>query len=68
MVRTLHYYTEDEILAVHTNGDLKTFAKITPLKLLPVDIHINEYSMANILLSKDVSFIPGVHITMDSSK
>ena len=68
MVQTLHYYTEYEILAVHTNGDLKTFAKIAPLKILPVDIHIKEYSMASILLSKDVSFIPGVHITMDSSK
>ena len=65
MVRTLHYYTEDEILAVHTNVDLKTFANITPLKLLLVDIHINEYYMANIISRKYVVSTPYVHIKID---
>ena len=41
MVVTVQYFTEDGILAVNTSGDLNIFTKITPLKLLPIDIHIN---------------------------
>ena len=33
-----------------------------------MEVHFNPDSMANILLIKDVASVPGVHISMDSSK
>ena len=68
MVGKVHYCTENEVPAVHTNGVLKTFTKIKLLKLLPLGILINKDSMASILSLNDVSSIPGVHIIVDSSK
>ena len=68
MVVTVCNCTRDEVLVVHTNGGFNTFTKIAPLNILPLDIHINEDSMADILSLKDVASIPGVHIMMYSSK
>ena len=31
-----------------------------------MEVHFNAYSIANILVIKDVDSIPGVHISMDS--
>ena len=58
-------WTEDEILVVHTNGFSNTLTNIAPSKILPLDIHINEYSMSIILSLKYVSTIPGFHIAMN---
>ena len=68
MVRPVCDSTEDEILAVPANGESDTLTKIIPLKHLPYDIHINKYSMENILSLKDLSSVTGVYITMDPSK
>ena len=38
------------------------------LNLLPLKVYYNEESMANVLAMKDIVSIPGVKITMDTSK
>ena len=38
-------YTKYEILVVHKNDGSKNFTNITTLKILPLDIHMNEYTM-----------------------
>ena len=60
--------TSDETLTVYTNGGSNTFTQLEPFKFLPMEVHLNPNSMANILAIKYVSSIPGVHISMDSSK
>ena len=64
MVGTVCDFTEYEILVVYTNGGSSNITKTTPLKPPFTDIHINEYSMAKILLLKDTESIPGVDIKM----
>ena len=53
---------------VYTNVGSKTFTQIAPFKFLPMEVHLNSDSMANILSIKDLASIPGVHISMDSRK
>ena len=53
---------------MHTNGGLKTFTKIAPLKLISLGVHIKEYSTAKFSSLKDVTSIPSVYIAMESSK
>ena len=53
---------------MHTNIGSNTFTNIAPFKLLPLEVHNNEYHMVNILSLKDVSSLPVVRLTMDSSK
>ena len=49
MIGTVHDCNAYEILEVHTNIGSNNFTNIEPLKLLPLDIHINEYYLENIL-------------------
>ena len=65
---SLHPCPENDCLTVFTNGGQKTFDEIGDLKMLPLKMHFNEDSMANILCLKDVANIEGVQITMDSLK
>ena len=65
---TIHNFTEDEILEVHTNGGLKAFTNIETLKLFPLDIHIIKYYMEKNLSLKDIESISGVHIKIDLPK
>ena len=53
---------------VETNGGSKNFTQMAPFKFLPMEVHFNIESMANILLIKDVASIPGVHISVYSRK
>ena len=53
---------------MQSNGGSNIFTNIAPLKLLPLEVHYNEDYMANILSLKDVSSLPDVRHTMDSSK
>ena len=68
MVVTVNNCTEYEILVENTNCGWKTLAKISHLKLLPLDIHINKYYIENILSLKDVASIPVINIKMYSYK
>ena len=58
----------DEILRIHTNGGTQTFHQLGDLKFLPLKVHVNEKSMANILSLKDVAALDEVRVTMDSKK
>ena len=40
MVGKVHDCTKDEVMVVNTNGRLKNFTNISPLRLLRVDIYI----------------------------
>ena len=53
---------------VYTNGGSKNFTKMAPFKLLPMEVHFNPESMANILEIRVVASILGVYISMDSKK
>ena len=57
-------YTSYETLTVCTNGGSKAFTQIVPFKFLPMGVHFNLESMANILEIKDSASIPGVHIIL----
>ena len=51
-----------------TNGGHISFNHMGELLLLPMIIHINELSMANVISFAEVTNIVGVHIKMDTSK
>ena len=59
---------EQETLKIHTNGGALAFTKLGILKFLPLSVHVNESSMANILAVSDVAAIDGVRLTMDSEQ
>ena len=68
MVTNLRKCKENEILQIHTNGGVQNFYQIGVLKFLPIKVHVNEKSMANILSLKDVARLEEVRVTMDSKK
>ena len=56
-----------EELTVSTNGVSLTFDWKVWLTFLPLNVHVNENSLAAILPFKDVYNIPGVRVTTDIS-
>jgi len=54
--------SENEILSIWTNGVKKMFKEKSVLRLLPIDVHYNEDSLATILSFKDINALPGVNI------
>ena len=59
---------QHERIIVSTNGGLISFDKKSALKLLPMKVHFNKNSMANILSFKEVADILGVRITPDTKQ
>ena len=55
-----------EELHIVTNGGSKSFAHVGTLKVLPLTVHYNHKSLANILSLKDVANIPNARLTMDT--
>ena len=53
-------------ITVITNGGSQSFHQEAEAKLLPITVHFNEDSLANILSLSDVANLPGARITMDS--
>ena len=51
-----------------TNGGSVTYKEVADCKLLPLNIHCNKDSLAKVLSFKQVSEIPSVNITTDTSK
>ena len=60
--------TSYENLTVYNNGGSNTFTQIATLKFFLMEVHLNLDSMANILAMKYFASIPGLHISIDSSK
>ena len=55
MIGNVSNCTSGETLMVYTNGGSKTFINISPFFFLPLEIHFNPDSMANILTIKYVA-------------
>ena len=51
-----------------TNGGSVIYKEVADCKLLPLKVHFNKDSLANVLSFKQVSELPGVNITTDTSK
>lgn len=68
LVTNLELCNTDEILTLTTNGGAKSFTQMGVLKLLPLAVHYNGDSIANILSLKDVADLEGCSITMDTTK
>ena len=56
----------DERLEIFSNGGSLKYDKVASFKLLPIKVHLNEKSLANVLSFKHVASIPGVRITTDT--
>ena len=68
LVTNIRTGTTDEELRMLTNGGSVTYKEVADCKLLPLKVHFNKNSMANVLSFKQVSEIPGAKITTDTSK
>ena len=55
-------------ITVVTNGGVQDFDHQADLKLLPLKVHFNEDSLANIVSLSDVASMPGARVTMDTDK
>jgi hypothetical protein len=66
LVKDIKACSANEVLTVHTNGGTKSFLETAEFKLLPIKVHFNEDSMANILSLKDVASLPNVRVRMDT--
>ena len=53
-------------VTVITNGGAQTFSQEASLKALPLKVHYNADSLANILSLSDVANLPGALLTMDT--
>ena len=53
-------------MRIITNGGHMDVTKEAELLLFPMKVHFNEKSIANVLSFKNLSEIPGVHITTDT--
>ena len=58
---------EDEVLHITTNGGALQYDQIGMNKLVPVAMHFNPKSIANVLSLSVVADIPGTRIIMDTS-
>ena len=67
LVNNIENCSPGEDITVITNGGSESFAQITELQLLPLRVHFNESSIANIISLSDVANLDGARITMDSN-
>ena len=68
LVRDMRECNEEDQLTIVTNGGKQIYTKIAVLKNLPIQVHFKEESLANIISFRDIANIPGVKITMDTTK
>ena len=68
LVKYIVAFKQHERLKFSKNVGLISFDKKSTLKLLPMKVHFNKKSMADILSFKEVADIPGVRITTDTEK
>ena len=58
---------DDDDLKIVTNGGSVDYKEVSDLKVVPLTVHFNKNSLANILSFKHVESIPGVYITIDKA-
>ena len=66
LVKDITSCSTSDALTIITNGGSQTFKQTATLNLLPLDVHYNPDSLANILSLSDVANLAGARITMDS--
>ena len=66
LMHNIRSCSNNEMLEVRTNGGVHLFKKLGTFNLLPLTLHYDKDSMANILAMKDVVTLPGVNVTMDN--
>ena len=57
---------EDNVLDIFTNVGSQRYLSKGTLKLLPIKVHMKTKPMEKCLYFKDVTTIPGLHITTDT--
>ena len=68
LVTNIRTGSANEELRILINGESIAYKEVTDCKLLLLKVHFNKDSLANVLSFKQVSEIPGVNITTDTSK
>ena len=68
LVANIKTGSADEELRILANGGSLKYKEVADCKLLPLKALFNEDSLVNVLSFKQVSEIPGVKITTDTSK
>ena len=66
LVSNIRPCSEDDILTMVSNGGVTTYDEIADLNILPIRVHFDENSIANVLSLKDVAAIPGATLTMNT--
>ena len=66
MVQHIRECAPGQGITVLTNGGSQSFNKTADLNCLPIEVHYNAESMANILSLSDVANLEGARITMDT--
>ena len=56
-IGNIRYCNSDETLIAYKNGGSKIFTQIAPFKILPMEVHFNPDSMANIIAVNNVASI-----------
>ena len=67
LVSNITLCPEGEELHIVTNGGSEQFNYTATANLLPLQVHFNSQSLANIFSLSDVANLPGARITMDTS-
>ena len=68
LVKNVRECSRGQKLKIYTNGGELKYDKVVDFIYLPMEVHYNEGSIANVLSLKDITNIPGVHVTMDTLK
>ena len=66
IITNIRTCSKEEELTIITNGGSQNYAQIGCFKYLPIPMYYNPKSIANILSFKEVAFVPGICITMDT--
>lgn len=67
LITNIRDYKEKESLTIYTNQGVQSYTQLINLILFPLELHLKEDLMANILSLKSVVDIKGSRNTMDTS-
>ena len=67
LVKDIEDCPSGDELTVITNGGSEISKQRATAKLLPIDVHFNPHSLANILSLRNVANIPNARLTMDTA-
>ena len=65
IVHEIQPYGVQGPLRITTNREDQSFHEVATLNLLPLKVHFNQHSMANILSMSDVANLKGGRLSMD---